>query len=77
MALTYEMICNAREGDPYAMRQILNHYAGYIGFAASQPLSGGYANGQRIVNTGIREQIEADLMAAILRWKEKDECKSV
>lgn len=33
--LTYEMITNAQQGDPYAMQQILNHYAGYINYAAS------------------------------------------
>lgn len=27
--LTYEMIINAQKGDPYAMQQILSHYAGY------------------------------------------------
>lgn len=76
MALTYEMICAARKGDPYALQQILNHYGGYISHAASEIVEINGAGECRRVNTEIRELIEADLMAAILRWKEKDECKS-
>ena len=38
--LTYEMIINAQKGDPYAMQQILSHYAGYINHAASFVYSG-------------------------------------
>lgn len=68
--LNYELICNARNGDPIAMQQILNHYAGYMNYAASFP----DYNGHRYLNLSIRELIEADLMAAILKWKEKNEC---
>ena len=68
--LTYEMIINAQKGDPYAMQQILNHYAGYINYAASSVHP--YNCGR--LNRDIRELIEADLMAAILKWKEKCEC---
>ena len=68
--LTYEMIINAQKGDPYAMQQILSHYAGYINHAASFVYSGDC----RRVNRDIQELIEADLMAAILKWKEKSEC---
>lgn len=28
--LTYEMIINAQKGDPYAMQQILSHYAVFV-----------------------------------------------
>lgn len=68
--LTYEMITNAQQGDPYAMQQILNHYAGYINYAASFV----YLNNSRKPNRDIQELIEADLMAAILKWKDKNEC---
>lgn len=72
MELTYELICRARSGDSYAMQQILKHYAGYISHAASVSC----AHGRRVVNAPVRESIEADLMTAILRWKEKPECKN-
>ena len=68
--LTYEMIINAQKGDPYAMQQILSHYKGYINHAASFV----YSNNSRKPNRDIQELIEADLMAAILKWKEKSEC---
>ena len=68
--LTYEMIINAQKGDPYAMQQILSHYAGYINHAASFVYSGDC----RRVNRDIQELIEADLMVAILKWKDKNEC---
>lgn len=68
--LTYEMITNAQQGDPYAMQQILSHYAGYINYAASSVHP--YNCGR--LNRDIRELIEADLMVAILKWKDKNEC---
>ena len=68
--LTYEMITNAQQGDPYAMQQILNHYAGYINYAASSVHPYNYGR----LSRDIRELIEADLMAAILKWKDKNEC---
>ena len=68
--LTYEMIINAQKGDPYAMQQILSHYEGYINHAASFV----YSNNSRKPNRDIQELIEADLMVAILKWKEKSEC---
>ena len=68
--LTYEMITNAQQGDPYAMQQILNQYAGYINYAA-RPVHP-YNYGQ--LNRDIQELIEADLMVAILKWKDKNEC---
>lgn len=68
--LTYEMITNAQKGDPHAMQQILSHYASYINHAASFA----YSNNCRRLNRDIQELIEADLMAAILKWKDKNEC---
>ncbi len=68
--LTYEMIINAQKGDPYAMQQILSHYAGYINHAASSVYSGDC----RRLNRDIQELIKADLMIAILKWKDKNEC---
>lgn len=65
--LTYEMITNAQQGDPHAMQQILNHYAGYINHAASSVYSGDC----RRLNRDIQELIEADLMVAIMKWKDK------
>ena len=52
------------------MQQILNHYAGYINYAASSVHP--YNCGR--LNRDIRELIEADLMVAILKWKDKNEC---
>ena len=68
--LTYEMITNAQQGDPYAMQQILSHYEGYINYAASSVHPYNYGR----LNRDIRELIEADLMVAILKWKDKNEC---
>ena len=68
--LTYETITKAQQGDPYAMQQILSHYAGYINYVASSVHPYNYGR----LNRDIRELIEADLMAAILKWKDNNEC---
>ena len=52
------------------MQQILSHYAGYINHAASLVYSGDC----RRLNRDIQELIKADLMIAILKWKDKNEC---
>lgn len=52
------------------MQQILNHYAGYINYAASFVHPYNYGR----LNRDIQELIEADLMVAILKWKGKNEC---
>ncbi len=59
--IPYTVILAAKQGDPDAMRQILQHYDRYISFCSQRILSDEYGNQFLLVDDEIKSRIQASV----------------
>ncbi len=64
--IPYTVILAAKQGDPDAMRQILQHYDRYINFCSQRILSDENGNQFLLVDDEIKSRIQAKLMYQII-----------
>ena len=64
--IAYAVILAAKDGDPDAMEQILNHYELLIERHSWRLVSDGYGGRRKMMDEGIKERIRAKVMRQII-----------
>ena len=67
--LPYPVIVAATEGDPDAMKMVLQHFSGYIARLSMRKLYDERGNIYYGVDEDIRQRLQAKLMIAVLSFK--------
>lgn len=63
------VILAAANGDEDALNKVVSHYGGYIAKLSVRPLYDEGGNAHYSVDEGIRRQLEAKLVEAVLKFK--------
>jgi hypothetical protein len=67
--LPCSVILAAASGDEDALNKVISHYGSYIAKLSVRPLYDGDGNHHYSVDEGIRRQLEAKLVEAVLKFK--------
>ena len=67
--LSFEVIQAAASGDIEAMNRVVRHYSSYIARLCLRPFYDNSGNQHTVVDEDMRRQLEAKLMAAVLRFR--------
>lgn len=67
--LPYPVILAASEGDPDAMKIVLQHYQSYIAYLSMQKIRDENGNTYWGIDEDLRQRLQAKLMRAVLNFK--------
>ncbi len=66
--LPYSVILAATQGDPGAMRIVVQHFSGYIAHLSMQVIRSERGNTYYGIDEDMRERLQAKLMRAVLKF---------